>query len=154
MIENCFHRGCSYLSFNEVIEGVKKILEAPLIKGILSSVAWLLTKIFGVPDASLQAFLTLLIIDFITGIFKAEKLGMAKSIISHEKGRKKYMGYAVVFIISTALDISIPGIRQIALLWGTVTEARSIIENLEAIGVPMPEFIKEHLKKSTEDYKL
>ena len=142
--------------FKEISNSIIRFLiESPVFKGIFSFLAWGLTKLFGAADAAMQAFLTLLLVDLITGLIKAEVLGKARSFISHEKGRKKYISYAFVLFIAHMLDSAmIPGLRNIALFWGTATEARSIIENLEAMGVPMPDFIKEHLNKSTEKHKL
>lgn len=129
--------------------------QSPVFKGIFSFVGWLLTRMYGDADMAMQAFLALMLADLITGLIKAEVRGEGKSLISHEKGRKKYISYAVVLFIAHMLDTAmIPGLRNIALFWGSATEARSIVENLEAMGVPMPEFIKQHIKKSADKYKV
>lgn len=142
------------MSIQEITDGIKKILEAPIFKGLFSVVCWGLTKLFGKPDAAMQAFLILLVIDLITGFAKAEMKGVAKSFISHEKGRKKYIGYGIVLITCQLLDVAaVPGIRNISLFWATATEGRSILENCEAMGIPMPAFIRDHLKKTGEKYK-
>ena len=148
-------KGGEKVTIKEISDSVIKFFaESPIFKGIFSFVGWLLMKMFGAPDAALQAFLALLLFDLVTGLLKAEVRGEAKSFISHEKGRKKYISYAVVLFIAQMLDTAmIPGIRNIALFWGSATEARSIIENLEAMGCPMPDFIKQHINKTGEKYK-
>ena len=129
--------------------------ESPVFKGIFSFLGWLLTRMYGNVDMAMQAFLVLMFVDLITGLIKAEVRNEAKSFISHEKGRKKYISYAVVLFVAHMLDTAmIPGMRNIALFWGTATEARSIMENFELMGVPMPEFIKEHLRKAEQKHKI
>ncbi|AZR72541.1 hypothetical protein BBF96_03565 [Anoxybacter fermentans] len=143
------------MSIQEIMDSIKKVLEAPLFKGVFSFVGLVLTKLFGKPDTALQAFIMLLILDLITGFIKAFLSGSARSFISHEKGRKKYLGYAVVLSVCHLLDMAaVPGLRNVALFWGSATETYSILENMEEMGVPMPEFIKQQLNNTKKKYKL
>lgn len=141
------------MNHQEIVQSLKKIVEAPLLKGVLTFLGWVLQHFFGPPDAALKAFLTLLLVDLVTGLVKAEIRNEAQSIISHEKGRRKYIGYAMVIMVGQLLDAAaVPGLRNIVLIWGSATEARSIVENMELMGVPMPAFIREHLRKAESKF--
>lgn len=133
----------------DILERLERFSESPVIKAIFAFVGSALQWLFGLPDIALKAFLTCLAIDLFTGIFKAAKAGHLESLIAHEKGRKKYTFYALVLVLATMLDrAGLAGMRNSALLWGTITEVLSIIENWKEAEWPL--FLKVQLTEIRE----
>ncbi len=123
----------------ELLEGLKRFFEMPIWKGSFSGISWVVLQIFGLPNGPMKAFVFLLFADLITGIYKAWKTRTLKSFISHEKGRKKYITYALILFLAHFLDMAgYGGVRDIALLWSCWTEYISITENLKMVGVNLP----------------
>ena len=108
-----------------------------------------------------------MLLDYITGMVKAWEAGQLSSKIGI-KGILKKLGYLVIVSVACVVDW---GVRygaesvgmdwkfeflfaSIVLLWLVINELISILENVSAIGVPVPSFLTaiiNKLKTSTEN---
>ncbi|GAA8615369.1 hypothetical protein oki184_13750 [Helicobacter pylori] len=99
--------------------------------------------------------LIMIFIDIFTGILKAIING---NLWSHKAitGYVKKIAYLCVILVANTLDIifRLDGILiNSSVLFLILTEATSIIENADAIGVPVPEMLKKRLNQNS-DYKV
>lgn len=99
--------------------------------------------------------LIMIFIDIFTGILKAIING---NLWSHKAitGYVKKIAYLCVILVANTLDIifRLDGILiNSSVLLLILTEATSIIENADAIGVPVPEMLKKRLNQNS-DYKV
>ncbi|MDU7038858.1 MAG: phage holin family protein [Lactococcus lactis] len=99
--------------------------------------------------------LIMIFIDIFTGILKAIING---NLWSHKAitGYVKKIAYLCVILVANTLDIifRLDGILiNSSVLFLILTEATSIIENADAIGVPVPEMLKKGLNQNS-DYKV
>lgn len=97
----------------------------------------------------------MIFIDIFTGILKAIING---NLWSHKAitGYVKKIAYLCVILVANTLDIifRLDGILiNSSVLFLILTEATSIIENADAIGVPVPEMLKKRLNQNS-DYKV
>lgn len=108
----------------------------------------------------LLILLGVMILDYVAGITKAWINGELSSRKSVEGAARKLgrlglvaVGMAVDFIASTgleAIEIQIPVQMPVALLvcfWIILGECISIVENLDAAGVPIPAFLRNALQE-------
>ena len=112
------------------------------------------TSLLGGVDTSIKTLLGLMIIDFITGIMKSAK----KGILNSERGfigikRKATM---ILLIIATVLLDRLAGLngsnisfRGLVISFYIGMEGISIVENAEALGVPVHSKIKEMFENFT-----
>ena len=113
--------------------------------------------LFGQFDEYFQAFVILMIIDYLSGIIAAIYKKEINSSVGY-KGILKKVG--ILLCISLARQIDILGIydskvivRSVVLMFFTVNEIFSILENLGHIGIPLPTIFLSVLEKvkSSED---
>lgn len=113
--------------------------------------------LFGQFDEYFQAFVILMIIDYLSGIIAAIYKKEVNSSVGY-KGILKKVG--ILLCISLARQIDILGIydskvivRSVVLMFFTVNEIFSILENLGHIGIPLPTIFLSVLEKvkSSED---
>ena len=129
---------------------VDKLFDQAAIKTIISFIGSSLTILFGEVTAPVIGFLFLLAADNITGVAKALKKGTLSSRF-YRRGWGKIASYAVVIFMGHMMQkIGIPGMRDFALLWAGTTEAISVLENFDELGVQIPVFIKEKLLQTKE----
>lgn len=125
-----------------------KFLNHPAIKGCFVAGGTILTMIFGDMNAAMQGFLILLAADYITGLVKAAKKSQLSSWMSR-KGWGKIATYAIVISLGHLItQIGMQGMRDFVLLWAGATEAISILENCDELGVTIPKFMREKLLKT------
>ena len=133
-----------------MIHFFERLIENSIVKLILSTVGSILTFLFGGFGTILSSFVALLALDFITGILKAIKNKELSSWAGREGG-KKIITYIVVIAFANLLErVGLVGIRSFTILWASITEGISIIENLDVLGFPFPDFIKEKLLQAKE----
>lgn len=117
-------------------------------KIIFASVCTGVTYIFGGWDLAMLTLITFIVIDYLTGLLKAFVTKEISSAIGY-KGIAKKGGIFVVLIISVALDRLLNTgnwvFRTLTCFFYIANEGISIIENLAAIGVPIPYKIIEVL---------
>ena len=132
------------------IENVLNVFKAPvvfLVMGVL--VDW---------DVALQLLLTVIFLDYITGICKAiysKKLDSSVGV----KGIVKKVGYLIVVAMSQGLDQingDIGAIRTLIIYFFIANESLSILENWGNMGLPLPKKIFNVFKqlKSENDQKI
>ena len=126
------------------IENVLNIFKAP--------VDFLFMGILGDWDVALQLLLTVILLDYITGICKAiysKKLDSSAGV----RGIVKKVGYLIVVAMSQGLDqIN----RTLIIYFFIANESLSILENWGNMGLPLPKKIFNVFKqlKSENDQKI
>lgn len=120
----------------------------PAIKACFSAGGTILTMFFGDMNVAMQSFLTLLAIDYVTGIIKAAKKSQLSSWMSR-KGWGKIATYAIVISLSHLVtQTGMSGMREFVLLWSGMTETISILENADELGIYIPQFIRDKLLRT------
>ncbi|QTL96575.1 hypothetical protein GM661_00610 [Iocasia frigidifontis] len=128
----------------------EKLIDNPSLKLIISAAGSIITFLTGGFGTILTSFVALLFLDLITGV--------AKSYMKHQlssktgrQGGKKILTYIIIIIFANLLDqAGLKGVRSFAILWASVTEGISIIENTDVLGFPWPPFLKEKLLQTKE----
>ncbi len=125
------------------------------ISGVLGIVGGFLISFLGGYDTLLVTLITLIVLDYITGLIK----GIYEKNISSEIGYKgiikKFLIVLIVGVsvaIQTILPQAIP-LREITIMFFICNEGISILENC-ATMIPLPDKIKEvllQLKSTTSD---
>lgn len=121
------------------------------IQFILSSLISVLTYALGGFDSLIISLLTVMIIDYITGICKGiynKKLNSSIGI----KGILKKLGYIVIVILATLFDNIINdksmAIRALVVYFFISNESISILENWASLGLPDKYILKQSNYKS------
>lgn len=120
-----------------------------LIQLIFSSIATIISFLFGGFDVAIEALLIFIVADYITGLLKAWKTGKLNSRIGAE-GIIKKVGYLIIVILAVYLDRlagDIGVIRNIVIYFFIANEGISILENWGAMGVPFPEILRKKLEQ-------
>lgn len=105
--------------------------------------------VFGGLDVALQCLLCAIVLDYITGMIKAYKSATLDSKIGI-KGILKKVGILCLVALSVIVD-KLAGetglIRTTVIYYLVANEGLSIVENLGAVGVLVPEILKDKLKQ-------
>lgn len=124
--------------YNERINYMASILGTTFI--------WL----FGAWDLSLMILVTVMALDYVTGLTR----GYVNKQLSSEygfRGLAKKLTIFYVLILAVLLDRLISGdtwiFRTLVCFWYTANEGMSIIENSVAIGLPVPPQLKDALEQ-------
>lgn len=100
-------------------------------------------------DKALEILLVMIVLDYITGVFKAifnKKLNSEVGI----KGVIKKVGYLIIVAVSVMLDRIIGdtgAIRNIVIYFFIANEGISLVENWVGMGLPMPQIIVDTLEQ-------
>ena len=125
------------------------------IKAIISIWVTFFVYVIGGIDASLKCLLTLMVVDYFTGVSK----GYYNNNLSSYKGFKgliKKLNVLSVIVVSNMIDEMLGQtgtIRTLTIYYICCNEGLSIIENLSAMNIIVPSWLKEKLiqvKKETE----
>lgn len=117
---------------------VKKIKH--IINGTASLTATQITWFFGGWDVALQVFLTMLFLDYVTGICSAIYNHKMNSEIG-AKGIIKKFGYIVIVVIAVILDRVVGdtgALRTLVIYFFISNEGISILENWGKLNLPLP----------------
>lgn len=124
-----------------------------LINFINSTLATTLVYFLGGWDIALQILLTVIVLDYVTGIFKAiynKKINSTVGI----KGIIKKVGYLIIVAIAVILD-RIAGntgaIRTLVIYFFVANEGISILENWGGMGLPLPQKLIDTLEQLKND---
>lgn len=124
-----------------------------IVNIIVANVATVLIYIFGGLDIALQCLLIAIAIDYISGLIKAYETRTLSSKIGM-RGILKKVGLLAVVALGVVID-RITGnsgdIRTLVIYYFVANEGLSILENLAAAGVPIPEFVAKALKVIKND---
>ena len=116
---------------------------------LFSSVAYLL----GGWDGALQTLLLVMALDYVTGVCKAikqKKLNSKAGLL----GILKKFGYLVIVALSVVVDHlagDTGAVRTLVIYFFVANDGLSIIENWGAIGLPLPQKLKELLEQLKND---
>jgi len=123
------------------------------IKCSISGLGAFLIHMLGGFDAPLQFFLWILMLDFITGTSRAIYEGNLNSSTGRE-GVKKIFLYLIIISLAHSLEtVGIVGMRAFALIIISLTEASSVIENVEDLGLDIPSISKKIDKEKNKRNK-
>ena len=97
---------------------------------------------------------SLMVIDFLTGVFNAWATGHLKSYRMREGLNKKFaeISIIVVSLIFTWVLMMPKYIMYSFVIYVVIMELISVCENLDKMGVPIPKFIKAALRNA--EYKI
>lgn len=125
---------------------IERLFENPGVKSIISMFLVILNSMFGNFNQPFRILLILIAADLFTGLWKAiyyEKL-TSRTL---RKSLWKLIEYLIVIFLTHQLEgLGIKGFRDFAIFWAGASEGISIFENLDEIGITVPEFVCRHLK--------
>ncbi|MBE5818846.1 MAG: phage holin family protein [Clostridiales bacterium] len=111
-----------------------------------SAILWL----FGGWDIILSILATVIVCDYVSGVFLAIKTGTLNSAVGRS-GIMKKAATLLVVVIAHQVDIALGNdeniVRNITALFYISNELLSILENAGNIGVPLPKFLIEACEK-------
>ena len=113
-----------------------------------ASIVGLLVWFFGGRDGYVNVLIAFIVIDFITGLMVAYAQRKLSSSIGFNGIAKKVAIFCLVGI-AHIIDQHVLGgaetIRMTVVLFYVANEGVSIIENVDALGLPIPGFLKDRL---------
>lgn len=127
-----------------------------IFKSIYTTLVAILGYLFGKIDGLMYALLTVIIIDYITGVIYAV---VSKELCSTTgfKGILKKVSILIIVAVSQVIDLNILSnsgiLRSSVIAFYIVNESISILENTSKIGIPLPKNLKSILSqlKDTTD---
>ena len=111
------------------------------LKFIVAVIGGVLADYLGVFDGMLHALVVFVVIDYFSGVLRAIS---EKNLSSHvgAKGITKKVGIFVLVGVANIIDVHIIGaehlMRSAVITFYLANEGISIVENLAAIGLPIP----------------
>ena len=123
------------------------------INFVTGTLATMLVYFLGGWDIALKILLTVVVIDYITGVLKAIYERNLNSTIG-AKGIIKKVGYFMVVAVAVILD-RITGetgaIRTLVIYFFVANEGISILENWGGMGLPLPQKLIDTLEQLKND---
>ena len=126
-----------------------------IISFITGTLATALVYFLGGWDIALQLLITVVVLDYITGVLKAIYNKKVNSTISF-KGIVKKIGYFILVALAVLLDNITGGtgaIRTLVIYFFVANEGISIVENWGAMGLPLPQKVIDTLEQLKNDNK-
>ena len=122
------------------------------IKYISGGIFALLTYLFGGFDLMLSILVSLIIIDYITGILSAICNEKLSSSVGY-KGIFKKVGILIIIALAhlTGQSMGIEWVRSAIIGFYIANEGISILENIGNMGVPLPQKLLSLLTQLKED---
>lgn len=118
-------------------------------KDIFGLFVTVVSYLIGGWDTTLQVLLVFMLLDVLTGMYKAWIGGLFRSKNFRHGLMTKGLFFAVL-IVAYQMDLMAgntePVIRTITAVFYIGVEGTSLLENLGEIGVPIPSFFKKRLK--------
>lgn len=111
------------------------------------------TYFLGGWDTAIQILLVMIVLDYLTGVLKSIFNKKLNSTVG-AKGIVKKCGYLIVVAVGVIIDKLIGNtgaIRTVIIYFFVANEGISIIENWGAMGLPIPDVIKNTLEKIKEE---
>lgn len=124
------------------------------VKGVLIILSTIAAYLVGTDNFELLiALLSLIGIDLITALFR--ELILSRAIKSSKMTKTASKIFAYVGIIATANiagnSLNLPSIEKLLIVYYIAVEAYSIIENADAIGIPIPEVFKKAIRGKIDE---
>lgn len=120
-----------------------------LINYITSTLLTTVVYFLGGFDTALKILLTIIILDYLTGVCEAIINKKLNSKIG-AKGIMKKVGYLIIVSVAVLLDQIVGdtgAIRNLVIYFFVANEGISILENWGAMGLPLPKKITEVLEQ-------
>ncbi len=113
---------------------------------VCGTIGGFIVSLLGGWDKLIMALIILMCLDYITGLIKAYYNKELSSQIGFKGLTKKVLILVIVAVAVVAENnLGIPAIREIVIMFFAVNEALSILENAGAMGLPLPEKLKQAL---------
>ena len=129
---------------------MKTLFSEQNIKWIMTACSSGLIWLFGAWNAVLGILITVVVVDYLSGLMSAAKRKELSSKVGWTGLLKKAATFMVI-IVAHQLDVALGNeeniIRNITALFYVSNELLSILENLGEMGVKLPEFLKEDCEK-------
>lgn len=121
---------------------------------IFNTIFSIFAYVIGGFDALFRSLLIVVTIDYFTGVIKAIYKKKYSNIINF-KGILKKIGYMLIICLVTVLD-SLMGnnstaLRAIVIYFFIANDAMSILENLAALGLPIPKRLQQVVESLMND---
>lgn len=130
------------------------------VKALLVVIAGGVTAYFGAVAIPLAVLMIAMVTDYISGMTKAWMTGKLSSKVG-VIGIVKKVGYLIVVLVAAIVDwLLMSGLNKVGLsvgmdfcfgimvtIWFIINECISILENVAAIGVPLPKFLTSMIKR-------
>lgn len=132
-----------------------RILPVPSSAGIktaLAAIVVAISQLVGGWSPTMGVLLIIMGLDIVTGICRAGLQRQLSSVISWQRGIKKFL-ILVMVVLAAQLDCVVGGgslLRDAMIIYYIVTEGLSILENTAACGVPYPDWLLTALKQLNE----
>lgn len=125
-----------------------------ILKTIYTTIVAIIGYLFGKIDGLMYALLTVIIIDYITGIICAIVNKKLCSSVGF-KGILKKVSILIIISVAQIIDVNILSnngiLRSSVIAFYIVNESISILENSSNIGIPLPKKLKNVLKQLKDD---
>lgn len=128
------------------------------IRGAFAALGGILGWVLGAMNGVMYALLAFVVIDYITGVIAAAVQKRLNSTVGF-KGIAKKLGIFILVALGHIIDAQILGdgdaLRTAVIFFYLSNEGLSIIENAVAIGLPVPEALKNalaHLDKENKSH--
>ena len=132
---------------NEILDAGKDLANDTVIDFAVGSIIGLISWFFGGLDGLLKVLLALIVIDYFSGLTVAWRTNTISSAVGFLGISKKCLMLTFVGI-AHLLDTIIPddggAIRSIVCLFYIANEGKSIIENADRLGIPIPHMLLKH----------
>ena len=108
--------------------------------------------LFGSWDLPLKILLTSMALDYISGMLKAFYLGEVSSRVGY-KGLIKKVGILFTIVIANLTDLilGLTVFRSAICMFFCMNEFVSVLENISAVGVPIPDILKDKLIQTKQN---
>lgn len=124
-------------------------------KLIFATLLTFISEFYSKVDYSLIVLISVILIDYITGLIKAYVNKELNSKIGF-KGLLKKLGIFVIILLSFEIDkliLANGALKSMTIFYYVSIECLSILENFGKIGIPIPNFLKGKLKQLNQDEK-
>ena len=108
--------------------------------------------LFGDWDLPLKILLTSMVLDYVSGMLKAFYLGEVSSRVGY-KGLIKKVGILFTIVVANLTDIvlGLTIFRSAICMFFCMNEFISVLENISAVGVPIPDILKDKLIQTKQN---
>lgn len=139
---------------NEILEAGKDLANDTVVDFAVGSLIGLVSWFFGGLDGLLKVLLALIVIDYFSGLTVAWRTNTISSAVGFLGISKKCIMLTFVGI-AHLLDTIIPddggAMRSIVCLFYIANEGKSIIENADRLGIPIPQMLMKHFNNIHKD---
>jgi toxin secretion/phage lysis holin len=123
------------------------------IKLMITSITGFLVWIFGGWSYTLSILITIIVLDYITGLVSAAYTQQLSSAIGFF-GIYKKISILITVVLVAQIDsflLQNNTLRNIVIYWYIINETISVLENLGQVKVLIPKFLRSYFKKLKTD---